>query len=128
MTTMNANECRYCMAAHSGLATAAGIPESDLEALRTGRTLETPKLETLRSFTRAMVESRGWASEQDIDAFLAAGFAPAQILEVIVGITMKTMSNFTNHVATVPLDPQFEAFEWRPASQLEEDPVSLAVG
>ncbi len=128
LTVSELNECRYCMAAHSGLAKAAGIPESDLEALRSGRTLETPKLETLRSFTRAMVDSRGRVSEQDIDAFVAAGFTATQILEVVVGIAMKTMSNFTNHIADVPLDSQFEAFEWQPASPLPEEPVTLAVG
>ncbi len=121
------NECSYCMAAHSGLATAASIPEPDLAALRGGRTLETPKLEALRSFTRTMVESRGWASEQDIDEFLAAGFTPDQILEIIVGIAMKTMSNFTNHVADIPLDSQFKAFEWQPASA-PESAIPLAVG
>ena len=127
LTVSELNECRYCMAAHSGLAKAAGISESDLEALRGGRTLETSKLEALRLFTRAMVESRGWASEQDIDAFLAAGFTATQILEVIVGIAMKTMSNFTNHVANVPLDPQLKAFEWQPAPLVEE-PAAIAVG
>ena len=127
LTISELNECRYCMAAHSGLATAAGISESDLAALRSGRTLETPKLEALRSFTRSMVESRGWVSEKDIDAFLVAGFTTTQILEVIVGIAMKTMSNFTNHIADVPLDSQFEAFEWQPAA-LPKAPVALTVG
>ncbi len=73
----------------------------------------------------------GWSqavSEAEIEAFLASGFEAAHVLEVIVGIAMKTMSNFTNHVANVPLDPQFRAFEWQPASPLPEEPVTLAVG
>ena len=123
LTVSHSNECRYCMAAHSGLAKMAAIPDSELEALRTGRALEHPKLEALRLFTRAMVDSRGHVSDTDIDAFLAAGFDSAHVLEVIVGIGMKTMSNYTNHVAHIPLDRQFGSFEWKP-----DAPVEAAAG
>ena len=112
LTVSHSNECVYCMAAHSGLARMVAIPDSELEALRTGQTLEHPKLEALRVFTRAMVDERGHVSNADIEAFLAAGFDEAQVLEVIVGIAMKTMSNYTNHISHIPLDRQFQPFEW----------------
>ena len=123
LSVSHSNECRYCMAAHSGLAKMAGIPDSELDALRMGRALEHPKLEALRKFTRAVVERRGWVSEAKIDAFLAAGFDRSHILEVIVGIAMKTMSNYTDHITSIPLDRPFQAFEWEPA----EEEGSLAV-
>lgn len=119
LTVSHSNQCSYCMAAHSGLARMAAIPDSELEALRTGRALEHPKLEALRLFTRTMVEKRGHVSDAEIEAFLAAGFDAAQVLEVIVGIGMKTMSNYTNHIAHIPLDRQFQAFEWKPEAPAE---------
>jgi len=123
LTVSYSNECTYCMAAHSGLAKMAAIPDSELEALRSGRALEHPKLEALRVFTRAMVDERGHVSEAEIEAFLAAGFEATQVLEVIVGIAMKTMSNYTNHIAHIPLDSQFRRFEWK-----AETPVEAAAG
>ncbi len=119
LTVSHSNECSYCMAAHSGLARMAAIPNSELEALRTGRALEHPKLEALRLFTREMVDKRGHVSDTDIEAFLGAGFDAAHVLEVIVGIGMKTMSNYTNHIAHIPLDRQFASFEWNPGAPAE---------
>ena len=59
-----------------------------------------------------MVEKRGWVAPSDLDAFLGAGFTREQVLEVILGIGMKTLSNYTNHVAKTPLDPAFQTLAW----------------
>ena len=70
------------------------------------------KLEALSTFAGLLVEQRGRASEDDVTAFLAAGYTRAQILEVIVGLAFKTLSNFTNHLADTPIDKQFALFRW----------------
>ncbi len=57
----------------------------------------------------------GTPSEEEVAAFLSAGYTRAQILEVIVGIAFKTLSNFTNHLADTPIDKQFSSFAWEPA-------------
>ena len=44
LTVSRRHECDYCMAAHSGTAKMAGLPEDELEALRTGRVLRNPRL------------------------------------------------------------------------------------
>ncbi len=77
------------------------------------------KLQALNSFGGLMVDQRGRASEDDVTAFLAAGYTRAQILEVIVGIAFKTMSNFTNHLADTPIDKQFEPFRWEPPEAIQ---------
>ncbi len=73
------------------------------------------KLEALSTFTGILVEMRGRPSEEEVAAFLSAGYTSAQILEVIVGIAFKTLSNFTNHLADTPIDKQFASFAWEPA-------------
>ena len=98
----------------------AGLPKPELEALRSGRPLTDAKLEALRTFTYAMVEKRGWASPEQVAQFLAAGFSKAQVLEVIVGIAYKTLSNYTNHVVHTPLDHAFESFAWKPTRAAKE--------
>ena len=47
---------------------------------------------------------------------MRSNYSRAQILEVIVGIAFKTLSNFTNHLADTPIDKQFAPFAWEPAA------------
>jgi len=106
------NECNYCMAAHTVVAGMQKVPADVIDAIREDRPIGDSRLQVLRAFTIAVIEKRGWVSNHDISAFLAAGFSRAQILEVIVGISFKTLSNFTNHIADTPLDAAFESGAW----------------
>ncbi|MGZ8908013.1 MAG: hypothetical protein ACXW1U_20100 [Methylobacter sp.] len=47
-----------------------------------------------------------------LDNFLAAGYSQAQVLDVVLGVTMKTLSNYTNHLIDTPLDTAFQAEAW----------------
>ena len=114
LTVSRLNGCTYCMGAHSAVAKMAGIPDDELAALRDDEALSDPRFKALSEFTRAVVEKRGWASPEDLDAFLTAGYTRPQILEVITGIAYKTLSNYTNHITGTLLDPAFEAFRWEP--------------
>ncbi|MFQ5346609.1 MAG: carboxymuconolactone decarboxylase family protein [Rhodothalassiaceae bacterium] len=114
LTVSAENGCTYCVAAHSGAAKMAGMPEAVLSALRAGRPLPDAKLEALRRFTHKMVEKRGWLEEADIETFLAAGYERRHVLDVILGVALKTLSNCTNHVAHTPLDEAFKPLAWQP--------------
>lgn len=124
LTVSAEHECQYCMAAHSALASAVKMPREVLDALRHGEPIRDARLETLRRTTRILVDARGRIHDEDLDAFLAAGFTYAQLLEVIVGIAQKTISNYTNHVAETPLDRRFEKFAWSRAGATPEATLS----
>ncbi len=106
------NECDYCMAAHTKVASMKGVPAEIIEALRSGATLADHKLDALAALTRSVVETRGWPTEAAKEAFFAAGYGASEYLEVIVGVTVKTLSNYVNHAADTPLDTAFEAAKW----------------
>ena len=106
------NECAYCVAAHSTVAGMKNVPAEFIEALRSGTTLPDPKLDALAVLTRSIVETRGWPSEAAQEAFFAAGYGTREYLEVIVGVTVKTLSNYVNHAVDTPLDTAFEAAKW----------------
>jgi len=89
---------------HTKLARDAGVSESDLAALRSGESLGNPKHEALRTFTQQLVRERGKVSGQMQSAFTEAGWTSQQVLEVILAVAIKTMSNYTNAIAKVPLD------------------------
>ncbi|TQV78869.1 carboxymuconolactone decarboxylase family protein [Exilibacterium tricleocarpae] len=105
------HECHYCVPAHTAIANKAGVDPAITEALRSGTALP-EKLEALRTFTLKMVRQRGRVEREDIDAFTAAGYTKRQVLEIILGISQKVMSNYTNHIADTPVDAPFEQFAW----------------
>lgn len=107
------NRCHFCVAAHSGRAKQAGMDAGDLEALRAGGTLPSARLNALAEFTRAVVHERGWVDDATVQRFLDAGFEQQQVLEVILGITIKTLSNYTNHIVDTPLNEELEPLAWK---------------
>lgn len=96
------NECEYCTSGHTYLARQAGLPEDAIAALRDGHAIPDARLEALRVFATAVVEARGFVGDAAVDAFLAADFTKAQVLEVITIAATKTISNYTNHITKTP--------------------------
>lgn len=109
------NDCRYCVAAHTTISKGARVPEDVLDSLRSDTPIADSKLEALRQFTLAIVRKKGWVEADDLEAFTAAGYGPAQVLEVITGVALKTLTNYVNHIAETPLDAPFQAQVWEPA-------------
>ena len=106
------NGCDYCVAAHSTIAGVERVPLDVVEAIRDDRPIADSRLEALRRFTQAVVAQRGWVGEAEIEKFLAAGFDKRRVFDVILGTAMKTLSNYTNHVAKTPLDEAFAGQRW----------------
>lgn len=106
------NRCDYCVAAHSAGAAMAQTPPDVIQAMRAGKLPGDSKLANLITFARAVVQQRGWVKDADVEAFLAAGYTRAQVLDVIVIVALKTISNYTNHVAQTPLDAAFASQKW----------------
>ncbi len=107
-----ANGCEYCVAAHSTIAAMHKVPEDVIAALRANSAIPDQRLEALRQFTATLVEKRGHASDQEVQDFLGAGFTRAQVLEVVLGVTMKTLSNYANHLIDTPVDAAFAPRSW----------------
>ncbi len=114
LATSYENRCTYCVSAHSAIASMQHVPEDVIASLRSGAPISDPKLEALRRLTVAIVEKRGFVEDADVQAFLAAGYTRAQLLEVILGVGIKTLSNYMNHIAHTPLDDAFAPVAWAP--------------
>ena len=104
------HDCHYCVPAHSGIAAAMAVDQGIVDALVNNTPLENPKLETLRETTLAMTRERGVISDEQIEKFFAAGYGNQQLLEIILGLSQKVMSNYTNHLADTQVDEAFKKF------------------
>ena len=104
------NSCGYCMAAHSTLLKAfMHVPAEVVSAVRSNQPVSDPKLEALIALTKEIVSERGNVSAQVMDNFLAAGYRKDQVLEVLIGVALKTMSNYLDHISPTELDPAFQS-------------------
>jgi len=106
------HNCTYCVPAHTAIAHGMKIDAALTDALRNAEAMPTEKLQVLRDTTLSMVRNRGIISEQEVAAFFAAGYAQKQLLEIVLGLSQKIMSNYTNHLAATPLDKPFQPFAW----------------
>ncbi|MBT4624224.1 MAG: carboxymuconolactone decarboxylase family protein [Verrucomicrobia bacterium] len=107
------NECHYCVPAHTGIAKVMKVSEDLSEALRNETALPSAKLEALRTFTVQMVRERGNLSKAKMKVFFDAGYGHRAVLDVILGLAQKTMSNYINHVAKTPVDEVFQPLLWQ---------------
>ena len=117
MTNNRLNGCTYCMAAHTSLSQMAKVPDDIIDALRNGSPISDTKLEALRVFATQINNKRGWVEQDDLDAFFAAGYNKANVLDVILGTGLKVLSNFTNHIAQTPVDRAFQSNAWTAANK-----------
>ncbi len=113
------NGCKYCVAAHSSGARLAKLDKQVIEAVRTGNPIADERLEALRRFTAALVVKQGHARDE-MEAFLAAGFSKQNALEVVMCISMKTLSNYSNHLMGIPLDAALSRMEWKGKKELRQ--------
>jgi alkylhydroperoxidase family enzyme len=104
------HKCHYCVPAHSAIAASMKVEQGIVDSLVNETPLADPKLETLRETTLAMTRERGVISDDQIEKFFAAGYGKQQLLEIIVGLSQKVMSNYTNHLADTPVDAPFKKF------------------
>lgn len=110
LATSVANGCKYCTAAHSTIL--KGMLKVDpaiVQAIRAGQAVSDVKLNALVQFTREVVGERGHVSENTKNNFLAAGYAPAVMMEVLVGVALKTISNYLDHLNPTPIDAAFQS-------------------
>lgn len=99
--------CDFCVAGHTAVArNKARLPEPVIEALRARGELPDARYEALADFTRAVIASRGAVTDEQFEAFRAAGFDQAQALEVILGVSLATLCNFANVFARTPLNAE----------------------
>jgi len=113
LTISRHNGCAYCMAAHSMIADkVSGVAADDLKALRNGETLPDDKLNCLNVFTRHLLESHGLPGEDEVKQFLAAGYTERHILEIVLAMAVKLLSNYSNHLFETKVDDAFADYTW----------------
>jgi uncharacterized peroxidase-related enzyme len=98
------NECEYCLAAHTVIGKMNGFTDAQVLEIRGGRARFDAKLDVLAQLARNIVQTRGHADQALVDAFLAAGWTQENLVDLIVTVGDKTISNYLHATTRIPVD------------------------
>lgn len=120
------HECHYCVPAHTGIAHMMKVDAALTKALRNGTSMPTEKLQVLHDTTLYMVRNRGYLTDTEVEAFYASGYTQRQLLEIVLGLSQKVMSNYVNHLAKTPVDKSFEKFAWQKSNPTIDQGIAVS--
>ena len=104
------NECGFCVAGHTKLATLKKLlKEEEIQAVNPAD-FDDAKLAALADFTIAVMENKGAVSDAQLAAFLNAGYTQQQAVEVVLGVALATLCNYTNNLAKTEINPELIDF------------------
>jgi AhpD family alkylhydroperoxidase len=104
------NNCDYCAAAHSTVAKSVLLtPPELITAVRKGLPVPDVKLNALITLVKELVRERGYATDETVQKFLTAGYKKEQVMELLLGIALKTISNYLDHISPALVDQAFAA-------------------
>ncbi|GIG67507.1 carboxymuconolactone decarboxylase family protein [Phytomonospora endophytica] len=98
MTVAVRNDCRVCVAMHTGKLRKLDADQGLIAALRTGAALDDERLEAVRLFALAVLADAGAVTDEAMADFLAHGYSERNALEVVFGIGTYTMSTLANRL------------------------------
>jgi uncharacterized peroxidase-related enzyme len=104
LVTSQINGCRYCQSAHTVLGKMNGFTDEQVIEMRKGSASFDTKLNALVKLTASVVENRGRATEESKDAFFEAGYTEANLIDVVIAVGDKTISNYIHNVVDFPID------------------------
>jgi len=103
LAASEANNCFYCVSAHTQMGLSFGLTEEQTLALRQ-QTSTDPKLNAVATLARDVVESRGYPAQANIEAFFAQGYSKAALVELIGFVALNTFNNYVEHLDGTPID------------------------
>ena len=114
LAVSNANGCRYCTSAHTAIGKMLGLDAVELGRNQRGYSSDA-RVRAALEFSLAIVDKRGWASDDDLTRVRAAGYGDAEIAEFVAIVAYNTFSNYFNHIAETAVDfPPVDVIETEP--------------
>ena len=103
LVVSQANECGYCLAAHSAIGSSVGLSDDELRDARTGVSPDR-KTEAALQFAQRIVAKQGWLTDADLAKVREAGYSDEEIAELIGNVSLTIFTNYFNHIAQTEVD------------------------
>ncbi len=106
------NNCSYCLSAHTQFAKMNGFTDEQILDIRRANIGFDAKLDALAKLVKSTTENRGHASAEILENFFAAGYSEANLIDVVIIIGDKIITNYLHALTDIPVD-------WPLAPELE---------
>lgn len=104
LVTSQINGCRYCQSAHTAIGKMHGLSDEQILEIRSGHASFNTRFEALAAFTAAVVNKRGRITQEETKSFFAAGYTEANMIDVIIVIGDKIISNYLHNFTGFEID------------------------
>lgn len=104
LVTSQINGCGYCQAAHTAIGKMNGFTDEQIIGLRKGTASFNKQLDALVKFAESTVTNRGKASEETKKAFFDAGYTEANMIDVVIIVGDKIISNYIHNLTDFAID------------------------
>lgn len=98
------NNCKYCLAAHTVIGKMNGFSDSQIVEIRKGTATFDSKLDALAKITLEIALHKGNIASEIKDAFFAAGYSEENLIDLVVVIGDKIISNYIHNLAGFAID------------------------
>lgn len=98
------NGCHYCQSAHTQLGKMNGFSEDEIIEIRGGTVSFNEKLNALAVFTLSVASNKGNATEEAKSLFFNAGYSEANMIDVVIVIGDKVISNYIHNLTGFEID------------------------
>ncbi|GAB5410316.1 MAG: peroxidase-related enzyme [Balneolaceae bacterium] len=106
------NQCYYCLSAHITIGKMNGFTDEQIIEIRSAKVTFDDKYSALANFVRNAVINRSKPSEEATETLFEAGYSKANLVDIIMVIGDKMISNFIHGTTNVPIDfPQAQPLE-----------------
>ena len=98
------NHCQYCLAAHTAIGSMVGFTPEQILEIRRGSASFDAKLDALAKLVKNIATERGHADPARVQAFFDTGWTAEHLVDTIVVIGDKTVTNYLHATTQVPVD------------------------
>ncbi|MGN6354835.1 MAG: carboxymuconolactone decarboxylase family protein [Parafilimonas sp.] len=98
------NNCMYCLSAHTMIAKQSGFTEEETIQVRLGNAPFDTRLDALVKLTRELSENRHIENPALLDAFFETGYTKENLMDIIILVGDRTISNMLHAVTKVPIE------------------------
>jgi AhpD family alkylhydroperoxidase len=98
-----ANQCQYCLSAHTLIGKGAGLSDDAIRDARAGKSSD-PQDHAIAVLASKLLKQQGNLSQAELNTAHAAGIDEGLVLEIVVNVAFNVLTNYTNHVAETDID------------------------
>jgi uncharacterized peroxidase-related enzyme len=98
------NGCTYCQAAHTAIGKMNGFTDEQIISIRKGDASFDPKLHAIALLAIEIIQNGGKVDEQSVERFLEAGFSNENLVDLILAVGEKAITNYLHNVTKIPID------------------------